>query len=58
MERAQTHFIFHPSEAPVGERDQEIQSLEQDWKQNPRWHGVKRGYSAEDVVRLRGSLRV
>ena len=42
----------------MGERDQEIQSLEQDWKQNPRWHGVKRGYSAEDVVRLRGSLRV
>jgi isocitrate lyase len=37
---------------------QEIQSLEQDWKQNPRWKDVKRGYSAEDVVRLRGSLRV
>jgi isocitrate lyase len=42
----------------VGERKQEIQSLEQDWKQNPRWKGLKRGYSAEDVVRLRGSLRV
>jgi isocitrate lyase len=42
----------------VGERNQEIQSLEQDWKQNPRWQGVKRGYSAEDVVRLRGSLRI
>jgi isocitrate lyase len=42
----------------VGERNQEIQSLEQDWKQNPRWKGVKRGYSAEDVVRLRGSLRI
>jgi isocitrate lyase len=42
----------------VGERKQEIQSLEQDWKQNPRWKELKRGYSAEDVVRLRGSLRV
>jgi isocitrate lyase len=42
----------------VGERNQEIQTLEQDWKQNPRWKGVKRGYSAEDVVRLRGSLRI
>jgi isocitrate lyase len=42
----------------VGERNQEIQSLHQDWKQNPRWKGVKRGYSAEDVVRLRGSLRI
>jgi isocitrate/methylisocitrate lyase len=56
--RAHTRFIFHLSEIHVGERDQEIKSLEQDWKQNPRWKGVKRGYSAEDVVRLRGSLRV
>ena len=39
-------------------RSKEVQALEQDWAQNPRWKGVKRGYSAEDVVRLRGSLRV
>jgi isocitrate lyase len=42
----------------VGERDKDIETLEQDWAKNPRWKGVKRGYSAEDVVRLRGSLRV
>jgi isocitrate lyase len=41
----------------VVERSKEIQSLEQDWKQNPRWKDVSRGYAAEDVVRLRGSLR-
>ncbi|HEX5011881.1 MAG TPA: isocitrate lyase, partial [Planctomycetota bacterium] len=29
-----------------------------DWAENPRWAGVKRGYSAEDVVRLRGSLKI
>ena len=39
-------------------RNQEIASLQQDWDQNPRWRGLKRGYSAEDVVRLRGSVRV
>ena len=39
-------------------RINEVQALEQDWAQNARWKGVKRGYSAEDVVRLRGSLRV
>ena len=39
-------------------RKQQVQSLEQDWADNPRWRGVKRGYSAEEVVRLRGSLRV
>ena len=26
-----------------------------DWSNNPRWKGVKRNYSAEDVVRLRGT---
>ncbi|HEV8110858.1 MAG TPA: isocitrate lyase, partial [Burkholderiales bacterium] len=39
-------------------RINEVRALEQDWSQNPRWKGVKRSYSAEDVVRLRGSLRV
>lgn len=29
-----------------------------DWKNNPRWKGVRRGYSAEDVVRLRGTVAV
>jgi len=42
----------------VESRINEVRALEQDWAQNPRWKGVNRGYSAEDVVRLRGSLRV
>ena len=36
-------------------REQQIRALEQDWAENPRWKGIKRGYTAEDVVRLRGS---
>ena len=39
-------------------RSKEIESIEQDWAQNPRWKGIKRGYAAEDVVRLRGSLHI
>jgi isocitrate lyase len=39
-------------------QDQEIAALEKDWAQNPRWQGVKRGYSARDVVRLRGSVKI
>ena len=35
-----------------------IEAIEEDWKENPRWRGVKRGYTAEDVFRLRGSLLV
>jgi isocitrate lyase len=42
----------------VDQRSKEIQSLEQDWAQSPRWKGIKRGYAAEDVVRLRGSLPI
>ena len=38
--------------------DQQVQELKKDWETNPRWKGVKRDYSAEDVVRLRGSLMV
>ncbi len=32
--------------------------LTRDWASNPRWRGVKRNYSAEDVVRLRGSVHI
>jgi isocitrate lyase len=29
-----------------------------DWSNNPRWAGVRRNYSADDVVRLRGTVPV
>ncbi len=35
-----------------------IAAIEKDWADNPRWKGVKRGYGAKDVVRLRGSLQI
>ncbi|WP_026972685.1 isocitrate lyase [Aliagarivorans marinus] len=37
-------------------REQQIAELEKDWAENPRWKGVKRPYSAEEVVKLRGSV--
>ena len=42
----------------MGVRKQEIAQLQKDWTGNPRWNGIKRGYSAEDVVRLRGSVKI
>src|SRR5450432_334688 len=39
-------------------RDQQVAALEKDWAANPRWKGIKRTYSAADVVRLRGSVQV
>ena len=32
--------------------------LRQTWRDSPRWRGVERGYKAEDVVRLRGTIAV
>ncbi|MCG3721125.1 isocitrate lyase [Vibrio cincinnatiensis] len=37
-------------------RRQQIEALEKDWATNPRWKNVKRTYSAEEVVNLRGSV--
>ena len=36
----------------------EVERLKKDWAENPRWNGIERGYTAEDVVRLRGSLHI
>jgi isocitrate lyase len=37
-------------------RDPQI--LEKDWETNPRWDGITREYTAEDVLRLRGSIDI
>ena len=42
----------------MSNRDLEIAKIQKDWDENPRWKGVKRGYSAADVHRLRGSLQI
>jgi len=34
------------------------EQLSREWSENPRWQGVRRGYSAADVIRLRGSVHV
>ncbi|MGZ5132215.1 MAG: isocitrate lyase, partial [Caldimonas sp.] len=39
-------------------REQQASALEKDWASNPRWKGIKRTYTAADVVRLRGSVQV
>ena len=42
----------------VSHFEDDARALEVNWKSNPRWEGVIRGYSAADVVRLRGSVRI
>ena len=33
-------------------------ALENEWSTSERWQGIKRGYTAEEVVRLRGSVEI
>jgi isocitrate lyase len=37
--------------------EEEARLLNEEWSTNPRWEGVERPYFAEEVVRLRGSVR-
>ena len=39
-------------------RAQQAAALQHDWDSNPRWKGITRSYTADDVVRLRGSLTI
>ena len=36
---------------------EQISALESSWANDTRWNGIQRSYSAEDVVRLRGSVQ-
>ena len=36
----------------------EAENLRTHWSTSPRWEGIERTYSAEDVIRLRGSISV
>jgi isocitrate lyase len=35
-----------------------VEQIKLDWANNPRWSGVRRNYTAEDVARLRGSVHI
>ncbi|UJF21363.1 isocitrate lyase [Shewanella sp. OMA3-2] len=37
-------------------RQQQVDAIKKDWAENPRWKGVKRPFTAEEVVALRGSV--
>src|SRR5947208_7418108 len=57
-----THNPHH--ESPLNERERARQytlaqqAMAHDWAANPRWKGVERPYTAEDVLRLRGSIHI
>ena len=36
----------------------EIEEVEQSWRDDPRWQGIIRPYSAEEMLKLRGTLTI
>ena len=46
-----------PSPLRAGDQTQTAAELQELWDTDPRWDGIRRTYTAEDVVRLRGSVR-
>jgi isocitrate lyase len=39
-------------------RQDQVKQLKSEWENSPRWKGVDRNYSAEDVVKLRGTVQI
>ena len=39
-------------------RQEQIAQLEKSWKEDSRWTGIERGYTAEEVIKLRGSVQI
>nr|WP_274637299.1 isocitrate lyase [Microbacterium bovistercoris] len=46
-----------PGPLRAGDQVQTAAQLQESWDTDPRWDGIARTYTAEDVVRLRGSVR-
>ena len=52
------HELNGRSKALLNGKARAALELEDSWKGNLRWKGITRPYSAEDVVRLRGSVQI
>ena len=39
-------------------RKEQVAQLERSWKEDERWNGIERGYNAEEVIKLRGSVQI
>src|SRR5689334_524193 len=54
----ESHTAFHTMRPAMKNSLPSVEQIKLDWTNNPRWSGVARNYSAEDVVRLRGTVHI
>jgi isocitrate lyase len=52
-----THQPQHRQPLRAGDQTQTAAELQESWDTDPRWDGVRRDYTAEDVIRIRGGVR-
>ena len=57
MQNSHRHHMLD-ADSPEGLRKQSVDALKRHWAQDDRWQGVERPYTAEEVVRYRGSLTI
>jgi isocitrate lyase len=53
-----SHSSLPNPEERLGQSALAQDCLTHEWKNNPRWKGIERPYTAEDVLRLRGSIHI
>lgn len=57
MSNTAENRTLRPAGLRAGDQVQTAAELREEWATDPRWDGVERTYSAEDVIRIRGSVR-
>ena len=56
--RNATHSPFMSEVEKTAQYALAIDCMNYEWAKNPRWKGIERPYTAEDVLRLRGSIQI
>jgi isocitrate lyase len=56
--RNTTHSPVMSTEETTAQYALAIDCMNYEWAKNPRWKGIERPYTAEDVLRLRGSIQI
>ena len=56
--RNATHSPLMSDEEMRAQHALAMECMHYEWANNPRWRGIERPYTAEDVLRLRGSVQI
>ena len=56
--RNATHSPMRNEEEKTAQYALAMECMDYEWANNPRWKGIERPYTAEDVLRLRGSIQI